>query len=347
MAITGTFDFFVQWHLTERCNLACRHCYQSGGLGDELSTEEAIQVVEEAAEMIDVWRDRYGIDFAASFNVTGGEPLLRNDLFGILGEIGRRGFDTFILTNGTLVDRENSARLTGLGVRGVQVSLEGPEDVHESIRGQGSYRAALAGVYHLLRAGLAVTLNVTLSRLNAGRMQEMVMLASGLGVQRLGFSRFVPSGRGMEMVGEMLEPAEVKALYEALLPVKVPGLEIVTGDPVAAQMRAAPGNPQECIPYGGCAAAVAGLTLLADGTVTPCRRLEMPIGNLRTDSLREIWAASPVLAQLRDKQNYGGKCGSCSRWASCRGCRAIAWAYARSKGRNDFLAEDPQCFLEI
>lgn len=346
MAITGTFDFFIQWHLTERCNLACRHCYQSGIGGEELSFAEAREVVEEAAEMIDVWRDRYGIDFAASFNVTGGEPLLRDDLFSILGEIGRRGFSHYLLTNGTLVDEDRAQMLAEQGVRGVQVSLEGPEDIHESIRGEGSFRAALAGVDQLLRSGLAVTLNVTLSRLNAGRMQEMVMLASGLGVQRLGFSRFVPSGRGMGMVGEMLESSEVKALYAALLPVKVPGLEIVTGDPVAAQMHAAPGNPEERIPFGGCAAAVSGLTLLADGTVTPCRRLEIPIGNVRTDSLREIWAASTVLAQLRDKQNYGGKCGSCPRWASCRGCRAIAWAHVRSKGSNDFLAEDPQCFLE-
>jgi len=345
MSITGTFDFFIQWHLTERCNLSCRHCYQSGGRGEELSFAEAREVVDEAADMIDVWRDRYGIDFDASFNITGGEPLLRDDLFAILGEIGRRGFNTYVLTNGTLVDREKSARLAETGVCGVQVSLEGPKDIHESIRGEGSFNAALAGVEHLLRSGLTVTLNVTLSRLNAGRMQEMVMLASGLGVQRLGFSRFVPSGRGMEMVGEMLEPAEVKALYEALLPVRVPGLEIVTGDPVAAQMSAEPGNSAERIPFGGCAAAVSGLTLLADGTVTPCRRLEIPIGNVRTDSLREIWATSSVLAQLRDKRNYGGKCGSCSRWASCRGCRAIAWAYARSRGNSDFLPEDPQCFF--
>jgi radical SAM protein with 4Fe4S-binding SPASM domain len=228
----------------------------------------------------------------------------------------------------------------------VQVSLEGTQEVHDAIRGEGSFLAALRGVEQLLRAELPVTLNMTLSRLNAGLMREMVDLASGLGVQRLGFSRFVPSGRGMGMLGEMLGAGEVKALYESILPLNVTNLDIVTGDPVATQMYAEPCNPGERVPYGGCAAGVSGLTLLADGTITPCRRLEIPIGNVRKDSLREVWATSAVLAQLRDKSSYGGKCGRCARWAACRGCRAIALGFAKARGINDFLAEDPQCFLE-
>jgi AdoMet-dependent heme synthase len=90
---------------------------------------------------------------------------------------------------------------------------------------------------------------------------------------------------------------------------------------------------------------VAGLTFLAEGTIVPCRRMPIPIGNLRTDSLREVWALSPVLEALRDRKQYKGKCGSCEQWDSCRGCRAIAYAYARSQGKDDFLGEDPQCFL--
>jgi radical SAM protein with 4Fe4S-binding SPASM domain len=99
------------------------------------------------------------------------------------------------------------------------------------------------------------------------------------------------------------------------------------------------------VAMGGCAAGVSGLTILADGTIVPCRRLPLPLGNVRQDSLREIWAGSPLLEQLRDREQYGGKCGSCPRWANCRGCRAIAYSYAQVRGREDMLADDPQCWL--
>jgi radical SAM protein with 4Fe4S-binding SPASM domain len=72
----------------------------------------------------------------------------------------------------------------------------------------------------------------------------------------------------------------------------------------------------------------------------------IPVGNILKDSLREIWATSDVLNALRDKKVYKGKCGACKRWSICRGCRAIAYAYSVSQGRNDFLEEDPQCFIE-
>lgn len=96
----------------------------------------------------------------------------------------------------------------------------------------------------------------------------------------------------------------------------------------------------------GCSAGVAGLTILPNGNVTPCRRLPLSLGNVCKDSLREIWAASPILEALRDRSRYKGKCGTCKRWAACRGCRAIAYAWSRSRGEDDYLADDPQCFLE-
>jgi radical SAM protein with 4Fe4S-binding SPASM domain len=72
----------------------------------------------------------------------------------------------------------------------------------------------------------------------------------------------------------------------------------------------------------------------------------IPLGNIRRDSLREVWAASGVLRRLRDRESYKGKCGKCVHWASCRGCRAIAYAYSRSRGGDDPMAEDPRCFIQ-
>jgi len=127
---------------------------------------------------------------------------------------------------------------------------------------------------------------------------------------------------------------------------KIQGLNIVTGDPVASQL----GNPAkedavDPVPSGGCAAGVSGLTILPDGTITPCRRMPVPIGNVKRDSLREVWATSETLKALRDKSMYQGKCGKCAKWSACRGCRAIALAYSRAHGEGSYLSEDPQCFL--
>jgi AdoMet-dependent heme synthase len=348
MSLTQDFDFVVQWHLTERCNLRCRHCYQEGGRRTEMPFTAIQGVIAEIAAMLTAWEEAYEIEFSPSFNVTGGEPFLRADFPEVLSELNRARFDCFVLSNGTLIGPGEAELMRSLGVKGVQVSLEGPEEIHEQIRGRGSFAAALKGIRHLLAAGVPVSINSTLSRFNAEAFMDLVRLAAELKVPRLGFSRLVPAGQGAGMLAEMLTASEVRELYEKIFALQVDGLEITTGDPVAAQLRE-PADPDDLgdIPAGGCAAGVAGLTILPDGTLTPCRRLPIPLGQAGRDSLRELWAVSPVLEQLRDKSRYGGKCRTCRRWSACRGCRAIAYAYARAQGQPDFLASDPQCFLEL
>jgi radical SAM protein with 4Fe4S-binding SPASM domain len=156
----------------------------------------------------------------------------------------------------------------------------------------------------------------------------------------------VPSGRGAGLLNRALPAERVKALYEEIFSHKPADLALVTGDPVASQMLSTAADPGCSIPTGGCAAGVSGLTIHADGTISPCRRMPIPLGNIRADSLREIWSCSPVLEALRDRTKYSGKCGGCPRWSLCRGCRAIAYAHSLSEGKNDFLSEDPQCFIE-
>jgi AdoMet-dependent heme synthase len=348
MTLSQPYDFLIQWHLTERCNLRCRHCYQEGGNQAELSLAEIYRVIDEISDMLKAWQEDYDLEFSPSFNVTGGEPFLRADFFDILDRLLKTGFEIYILSNGTCITSDLAQKIAALGVHGVQVSLEGPEEIHERVRGRGSFAAALQGVRHLLEARVQVSLNATISRMNAGYFQDLVDLATELGVHRLGCSRLVPAGRGQNLLDDLLTREETKQFYESILSQRVEGLEIATGDPMAAQMQgsAPAADDNNAFPAGGCAAGVSGLTILADGTVTPCRRLPIPLGKVGDNSLREIWATSPVLEQLRDKQLYQGKCGNCSRWSACRGCRAIAYAYSQARGKPDFLAPDPQCFID-
>ncbi|MEW6001602.1 MAG: radical SAM protein [Nitrospirota bacterium] len=343
MSINHSHDFFVQWHLTERCNLRCKHCYQSEKYIDEMLFSEIKEVTNEISEMFNAWSETYDVSLSPSFNVTGGEPFLRNDIFEILQEISDKGFDVYLLSNGILINRRKARMLSKIGVKGVQVSIEGPEEVHEKIRGKGSFSASLKGVRYLLDAGIKVTLNVTLSEINADCFIDMVSLSSAVGVQRLGFSRLVPSGRGAGLFNKMLKKEKLKEIYAAISSLDVKGVEIVTGDPLMSQMSLqVDGNKEDSIALGGCAAGVSGITILPDGTLAPCRRLNLSIGNIRRDSLREVWANSEVLSLLRNKQSYKDKCGTCRRWAICRGCRAIAYVCSEN---GDFLAEDPQCFI--
>ncbi|MGO9377765.1 MAG: radical SAM protein [Dissulfurispiraceae bacterium] len=347
MSVNDTHDFFIQWHLTERCNLQCVHCYQEDRRFAELPLKSIKEVIDEAADMIWNWEETYGIKLSMSYNISGGEPLLRSDLFDILEEISWKGANIYILSNGTLIDKEIARKLARIGVAGVQVSIEGPENIHEQIRGKGSFAASIAGVKNLLDAGIAVTLNATLSLLNARYFPEMISLSKSLGVQKLGFSRLVPYGRGAAMLDKMIAADEVKKLYNDIFSSDASPVKIVTGDPIASQL-----SMNEVLEdtgdnaVGGCAAGVSGMTILTNGTLTPCRRLNIPIGNVLENSLREVWAVSPVLEALRDRKRYEGRCGKCKRWANCRGCRAIAYAYSKANGEESYLAEDPQCYIE-
>ncbi len=338
-------EFFFQWHLTERCNLKCSHCYQEGGKTTEISFAQAKKIVDIAHDTIQNWSDTYGINFSPSFNVTGGEPFLSSHLHDILDYLCVKGFDIFLLTNGTIIDQEKARMLAAIPVKGVQVSLEGPEAIHEKIRGKKSFRRAVQGVGHLLDAGLTVNLNMTLSKINCDYLNELVELAISMGLKRLGFSRLVPYGRGKDLVDMMIPKERLQKIYKDLLAVRNDKILITTGDPVAMQIDEEIQDSNKAVPFGGCAAGVSGITILPDGTLTPCRRLGIPVGNIFRDSLREIWAASPVLEALRTKKAYKGKCGTCVRWSQCRGCRGIAYAYSLSHGTGDHLGEDPQCFM--
>lgn len=344
MATHNPFDFFIQWHLTEQCNLRCSHCYQDESTSPGMSFSAIQKTAAEASDMIKEWSGRYRISFQKSMNITGGEPFLRPDLFDILEEIKSRDFAVHLLTNATLIDTVRARRLSDIGVDGVQVSMEGPENVHDMIRGPGSFKAAAEGVEKLVDAGLAVTLNVTISALNADHLRTVIARGSDLGVKRIGFSRLVPSGRGRVLIANMLNRAELKKLYSSVLFLESENVAIVTGDPVAAQMKNPATGDAGNIAVSGCAAGLSGLTIHPDGVVTPCRRLGIPIGTVLKDSLRGLWCTSPVLQKLRNRSGYRGRCGACERWAVCRGCRAIAYAVSRARGQDDLLADDPQCF---
>ncbi len=337
------FEFFVQFHLTERCNLACRHCYQTGPV-PEMNYEEVCGAITDVKTAIEGWVEDYEMDVSPSLHFTGGEPLLRKDLFAVLRFALGYGFSISLMSNGTMIDRSVAAQLKAAEVADVQISLDGLESVHDSLRGHGSFKAAVVGITSLVQEGIDTNINLTVSRVNMKQTGELVALAEELGVSAISFSRLVPSGRGRQLADQLLTPQEAAAFYGELGRYKHNGKVIVTSrDPLATIPDINEDIPQTEVPIGGCAAGMFGVTITADGTVMPCRRMDLPVGNIRTDSFRDLWADSPVLWALRTRENFHGGCDSCRYWSACRGCRAIALASARARGSEDCLGPDPQC----
>ena len=337
------FDFFVQWHLTERCNLHCRHCYQRVVV-PEMDCAEICQAIDDIKSTFDSWVTEHKMAVSPSFHFTGGEPLLRNDLMDILEYVRDYGYATALMSNGTLITDDAARQLRQVQVKEVQVSIDGLEAVHDAIRGRGSFQRALRGIEKLLAQGIDTSINFTLSRLNIGEVDGLVRLAEERGIGSVTFSRLVSCGRGSALGSEMLTPPELAAFYS-----RVPGYQagskvvFASRDPLLTVAGLTDEVADVEFPVGGCAAGVFGITIAADGSIMPCRRMDLSIGNIRESSLREVWADSPVLWSLRNRDEYDGSCRSCYYWPVCRGCRAIALAFARSAGKEDYLGPDPQC----
>jgi radical SAM protein with 4Fe4S-binding SPASM domain len=337
------YNFFVQWHLTERCNLHCRHCYQQVTMLD-MPCGEIYQAIDNIKNAIDSWVTEYGMEISPSFHFTGGEPVLHRDLLPILDYTREHGFSTAMMSNGTLITSDIARKLRQAQISDVQVSIDGLEAVHDSIRGEGAFRQALKGIANLISCGVDTSINLTLSRLNMGQVDGLVRLAEEAGISAVTFSRLVVCGRGKELSGEMLTPRELSDFYRHLHEFEGSStVEVTSRDPLFAVAGMEGEIPDVEFPVGGCSAGVFGVTVASDGSIMPCRRMDLSIGNIRELSFRELWAESPVLWSLRNRQDYHGNCRTCGYLAVCRGCRAVALASARSDGREDYLGPDPQC----
>lgn len=317
--------FVFQWHVTDRCALACSHCYRTSPRAD-LSRDELLTIYEKMCRYLSRASRPGRIHFA------GGEPAASPHLL----ELGRRahadGLASRLLTSGVCVNDAAAERLYGAGFRWAQVSVEGPRTTHDAIRGAGTFDRAMRGAAALRRAGLEVTLAATLSTRNLDCIEDMPDLARGL-ASRLYFSRLVPVRP--EQRAEVLPPgrwgeamARIRAIREFSVPLR---------DPTFRPLSLSPARARAACAVGGCSVGYNSLCVESNGDVYPCRRLPLVVGNLLRQEVAEVLEADLVRA-LADRDRLRGRCGRCVyRWL-CGGCRGLAYAWS-----GDVLAEDPQC----
>lgn len=343
---TKKFDFFIQWHLTERCNLQCRHCYQQRRKPREMTIGELKQQIDGATGMLRAWEEEYDISLSPSIHFTGGEPFLYKGLWDVISYAKQSGYNVAILTNGCLITKADADTARASGIADIQISLEGPPQIHDTVRGRGSFAAAVKGARLLIDAGNCVSANMTLSYLNINSIGETAEMAKAWGFSGMGFSRLVPCGSGKQLLNSMLSSEEIKTAYKRALALHSPIFEVASGDPLAGVLSGFTPSPKSNLVLSGCSAGFFGVTITSDGSVMPCRRIGIKVGNLHKTSLRQIWSTSKILWRLRQRESYKGKCGECFLWASCRGCRAVAYAYSKTQGNPNLFADDPQCWMK-
>lgn len=329
----------LQWHITERCNLRCRHCYQENAAPPaELDTRELKGILAQFRELVAGAADGRGRR-RAHLNLTGGEPFLRPDCFQLLETLAadRRLYSFAVLTNGTLIDAAAAARLAALRPGFVQISIEGGEATHDRIRGAGSYAAAVAGLQQLVRHRIHTLIAFTAHRGNFREFPEVARLGRRLGVNRVWADRLIPCGEGATLTADLLTPDETRELFEIMARERERGWLRRTEISLlrALQFTVGGGQPYRCTAGDGL------ITILANGDLVPCRRLPLPAGNVLHQSLATLYATSPVLAALRDRTRISQGCEKCFYSDSCGGgLRCLAQAVHG----NPFRA-DPGCWL--
>jgi radical SAM protein with 4Fe4S-binding SPASM domain len=321
----------IAWELTRNCNLDCIHCRaraSSRRYENELSLEEIKIIVDDIAAFS-----------TPTIILTGGEPLLREDIFDIAKYISSKGLRAVIAVNGTLVDRDVAIKLKESGILRVSMSIDGKDQAsHDSFRKvSGSFDAVMRAGRIFNEIGLPFQINTTVTRLNFEDLGVIYDLVRGMGAVAWHVFLLVPVGRGEGLKGEELNAA----LYEEVLNwlyVQEEKNEIemkVTCAPHYYRIvKEKGGTPKSA----GCLAGKSFLFISHTGIAQPCGYLELPCGDIRKEGVRKVWEGSQEFGLIRDLRQYKGKCGSCKHLAICGGCRARA-----QELKGDLLEAEPYC----
>jgi Fe-coproporphyrin III synthase len=341
----------VMWNLTQRCNLACQHCYMDASrmVSDEMSLEEGMHVVDDLAELK-----------VPILIFTGGEPLLSRNFYPLAFHAREVGLRTVISTNGTLITPEVARLLAEAKIRYVGVSLDSSSPQrHDAFRGVvGAYDRALQGLKNARNAGLKTGLRITLTRDNWQDVPALLNLALEEDIPRFCLYHLVPTGRGAGIADRDVTPEQrrsvIRLLAEAAEELKGKDIEILTTDsPMdgAYLLELLKGDPRRdhvrelLTNAGGCSTGVKVANINHRGDVHPCHFMpHVVVGNVRERSFRDIWIdnPSPELQSLRNiKSSLKGACGKCDYLDLCGGCRQKAYYF-----NGDLLAEDPTCIIE-
>jgi radical SAM protein with 4Fe4S-binding SPASM domain len=343
----------VFWETTAACNLTCKHCrrIEVAQDPDQLGTEEAKRIISEIAS-VSRSQPSAGKGPPTIMVFSGGEPLMRADVWELAAHARASGLAIALATNGTLVDDAMAARIRDVGFQRVSISLDGSNPAtHDAFRGlDGSFASACAGLERLRAAGVQTQVNCTVARHNRDQLPAMRELSIWLGASALHLFMVVPVGCGVQLgERERLSASEIEEALTWLARQELdPRLFVkATCAPQYYRIRAQLGVDAHHPGGGhaglnamtrGCLAGSGVCFISHKGVVFPCGYLPIACGDLRQQGFADVWRASPEFGRLRDVDLLGGACGSCGYRELCGGCRARAYAVT-----GDHLGAEPDC----
>ena len=344
----STFQLrMIAWEVTRRCNLACVHCRASAERGPytgELSTEECFRLMDDI------------VSFSRPVIIlTGGEPLLRPDVFDLARYGTGKGLRMVMATNGTMIDGAIVKEMKAAGIQRVSVSLDGPDaETHDGFRKvAGAFEGSLRGIEFLRKGGVEFQINTTITQANLHLIARILSLAVDLGAVAHHIFLLVPTGRGKELKGQSISGRDYEEtlhwFYEQRE--RVPLQLKATCAPhfyrIFRQRSRKEGKEIALQSHGldamtrGCLGGISFCFISHTGEVQPCGYLEVDCGKVREEPFHKIWASSKVFTDLRNTDGYKGKCGRCEFRKVCGGCRARAY-----EASGDYMAEEPYCIYE-
>jgi len=338
---------WIAWEITRRCNLRCVHCRSSSEMEikghPDFSTEEAYRVLDDI------------VSYAQPVVVlSGGEPLTRKDVFEIAQYGTGKGLRMCLATNGILVTDDICEKIKASGIRIVSLSLDGADEtVHDDFRSQ---KGAFAGTVNAARLfkkhGIEFIINSSFTKRNQEQIPLVYKLAKELGATAWYMFMIVPTGRGEEIMNELISKEDYDKILDWHYDMeKEEDLLLVRPTCAPHYYRVTLQRAKEDgekfkkrtlkFSTGGSKGCLAGQLIClidVDGNVLPCSYFNLPAGNVREKSFKEIWEGSKLFKDLRDFKKYKGRCGSCEYVNVCGGCRARAYSVY-----GDYLEEEPFC----
>ncbi len=327
----------IAWEVTRHCLLNCKHCRAASRHAPdpgELSTDECFGLLENIAS------------FARPVIIlTGGEPMLRSDVYDIARHACGLGLRVVMAPCGMLLNEETVAKIKQSGIALISLSIDGATaQTHDAFRGfAGAFDACLNGIEAAKRGGLDFQINTTISKHNLAELPAIFELAVGLGASVFNPFLLVPTGRGRELAHQELSAEGYERALRWLA-------EREADSPIPIRVTCAPHYQRILRQLGwaaedgrgprGCLGGKTFAFISHRGKVQICGFLDVECGDLRREGLDfgVIWRNSEVLRQVRDVDSYHGRCGYCEYRKVCGGCRARAYATT-----GDYLGEEPYC----
>ena len=331
---------WIAWEVTQRCNLNCVHCRakaEDNTGADDFTITEAKALIKDIAS----WCKPVLV-------LSGGEPLLRPDIFELARYGAELGLRMGLATNGTLITDEICGRIQESGIRIVSLSLDGATPlIHDDFRRQtGAFAGTMKAAKALRRRAVEFIINSSFTKRNQEDIPAVYRLAKSLGAKAWYLFMVVPTGRGQDILDELISPEDCAKILEwhfhmekneaemLVRPICAPQYYRIAAENARTRrsLSFSPGGSKGCV----CGQSIAFINHRGD--VWPCSYFPVSAGNVKEKCFREIWRRSELFQSLRDFKKYKGRCGACEYLEICGGCRARAWLMT-----NDPLAEDPIC----